>query len=157
MLALSPISLKMEYEIDHSAHAMFQACDGTGKLPGTKCRMDGFDLETPYGGPSRTRSTDTSRVRKANHTGTWHTSSCWLDHMFATQLDESFVAHQYIIAAQAQSSVNVPETYWGCTGGPSDTVATITKQRKYGKPQVACFDYQTFGDELDTAKLPWRF
>ena len=31
------------------------------------------------------------------------------DHMHASQLDESFVAHQYIIAAQAHSSVDVPD------------------------------------------------
>ena len=31
------------YDIEHSAQAMFAACDGTGSLPGKKCRMDGFD------------------------------------------------------------------------------------------------------------------
>ena len=37
-------SLASSY-IDHSAESMFAACDGTGKLPGTGCRMDGFDNE----------------------------------------------------------------------------------------------------------------
>lgn len=33
-IALQPISLKTVYEIDHSANAMFHACNGKGKLPG---------------------------------------------------------------------------------------------------------------------------
>jgi phospholipase C len=77
--------------------------------------------------------------------------------MFASQLDESFVAHQYIIAAQAKSSVNVPEGPWGCSGGPGDVVFTITQERTYGKSQRPCFNYQTLGDELDSASLEWRF
>jgi phospholipase C len=79
------------------------------------------------------------------------------DRMFQSQLDESFVAHQYIIAAQAHSSVNVPWLAWGCEGGPGDSVQTITHQRTVAASQPACFDYQTLGDEFDTAGLEWRF
>ena len=67
------------------------------------------------------------------------------DRMFASQLDESFVAHQYIIAAQAHSSVNVPDSFWGCEGGPGDEVATITHQRTYGNAQTAVFRLQNAG------------
>ena len=50
-----------------------------------------------------------------------------------------------------------PTSYWGCDGGPSDRVATIT-QKPYLRPtHQACFDYRTLGDELDTAGLTWRF
>ncbi len=35
-IALAPVSLADQYVIDHSAKAMFAACDGTGKLPGLK-------------------------------------------------------------------------------------------------------------------------
>ena len=42
------------------------------------------------------------------------------DRMFQSQLDESFVAHQYVIAAQAQSAVDLPKGLWGCGGGSSD-------------------------------------
>ena len=34
---------------------------------------------------------------------------------------------------------------------------TITDQRTYGAPEVACFDYETLGDELDDHHLTWRF
>jgi phospholipase C len=36
-------------------------------------------------------------------------------------------------------------------------VPTVSPERGYGKYQVACFDYKTLGDELDQAKLTWRF
>ena len=50
-IKLQPVSLSEQYDIDHSAEAMFNACHGSPKLPGTDCRMDGFDLEYGFGGP----------------------------------------------------------------------------------------------------------
>src|SRR5262249_51063730 len=51
-IKLEPASLAAFYVIDHSAGSMFAACDGTGKLPGTDCRMDGFDKEYASGYPA---------------------------------------------------------------------------------------------------------
>ncbi|HVR46300.1 MAG TPA: alkaline phosphatase family protein [Candidatus Binatia bacterium] len=155
-IKLAPVSLAAQYEIDHSAHAMFEACDGTGKLPGTKCRMDSFDKEQTYGGP---RNGQYVYVPHSETKPLFDMAHEWVlaDRMFASQLDESFVAHQYIIAAQARSSVNVPDSFWGCEGYPGDEVATITHQRTYGGAQQPCFNYKTLGDELDAAGLPWRF
>ncbi len=155
-IELQPISLKKQYEIDHSAFAMFKACDGTGKLPGTRCRMDGFDLEVQYSGPYHGQY---AYVPHAESKPYWDMAHEWVlsDKMFASQLDESFVAHQYIIAAQAQSSVDIPDLYWGCGGGKTDSVQTITHKRTYGPVQRPCFDYETLGDELDQAGLTWRF
>jgi phospholipase C len=80
------------------------------------------------------------------------------DRMFQSQLDESFVAHQYIIAAQADWSVNLPTLEWGCGGGSYDKVATITQDRNPEGPSIhPCYDYETLADELDKAKLSWRF
>jgi phospholipase C len=81
------------------------------------------------------------------------------DRMFTSQIDESFVAHQYLIASQAASTVDLPSSvvYWGCDGGKTDTVKTLTGTRAYGPARVACFDHQTLGDELDAAGLSWRF
>jgi phospholipase C len=157
-VTLATMSLRTVLVIDHSAQAMFESCNGTGKLPGTKCRMNGFNKETvpPLSPPN------------AQYVYVPHNESkpyfdmaregVLADRMFPSQLDFSFVAHQYAIAAQAQSSVNAPIGPWGCSGGKTDTVATITKDRNpNGAPEQACFDYQTLGDELDQAKLPWRF
>jgi phospholipase C len=77
--------------------------------------------------------------------------------MFTSHLDASFISHQYIIAGQANHEVDLPNSYWGCDGGPSDTIGTLTSSRQYGPSQPVCQDYQTLGDELNAAKRSWRF
>jgi phospholipase C len=156
-ITLQPSSLSKVYVIDHSAYAMFSACNGTGTLPGTDCQMNGFDQEESYGGPTNPQYVYVPHNESKPY---FDMAREWAvgDHMFQSQLDESFVAHQYVIAAQAQASVDLPASYWGCKGAYYDTVATITQNRNPDGPaQRACFDYQTLGDELDTAKLSWRF
>ncbi len=155
-IALQPVTLATQYIIDHSLSAMIAACNGTGKLPGTQCRNDGFDKEQAFGGPKNPEYVYVPHTDSKPYFDMAHE---WVlgDRMFQSHLDESFVSHQYIIAAQAQSSVDLPGYYWGCDGGSSDKVATITKQRQLGPYQTACFDYMTLGDELDKAKLTWRF
>jgi len=158
MIKLRPVSLGVgPYTIDHSATAMFAACRGTGTLPGTDCRMDGFDKESTFNGP--VPNPMYVYVPHGDSKPYFDMAHEWVlaDRMFQSQLDESFVGHQYIIAAQAQSSVDLPFGPWGCSGGPQDLVPTITQKREYGPYQMPCFDYQTLGDELDEAKLSWRF
>jgi phospholipase C len=156
-IELKPVSLATQYVIDHSAAAMFSACNApSGDLPGTHCRMNGFDKEESFGGPPNPEyvyvpHTESKPYFDMAHEWTLGTR------FFTSQLDESFVSHQYIIAGQAQGSVDLPYGYWGCKGGPSDTVTTLTQKRTYGPQQQACFDYTTLGDELDAAKLTWRF
>jgi phospholipase C len=138
--------------------AFISACHGTGSLPGTDCRNDGFNNEENYGGPSGVKYPEYVYVPHSDSKPYFDMAheGALADHMFQSQLDESFVAHQYIIAAQANWSVDLPYGSWGCEGGSSE-VAWITTQRTIGGSQSACFDYQTLGDELDTAKLSWRF
>ncbi|HEV3091992.1 MAG TPA: alkaline phosphatase family protein [Candidatus Cybelea sp.] len=157
-ITLKPSSLKNVYVIEHSAYAMFQACNGTGSLPGTDCQMNGFNNEPGFGGPSNPEYVYVPHSESKPYFDMAHE---WVvgDRMFQSQLDESFVGHQYVIAAQAQSSVDLPDSsLWGCAGGSGDEVSIITQQRNpYGGYQPACFDYTTLGDELDAAKLSWRF
>ncbi len=158
-IALAPVSLAYQYVIDHSSVAMFAACNGTGKLPGTKCRMNGFDKEWFNGGPPGVKHPQYAYVPHEESKPYFDMAREWVlsDRTFQSQLDESFVAHQYVIAAQAQSSVDLPYGPWGCEPGPSDYVLTITAQRTYGNGQLPCFDYTTLADELDGARLSWRF
>jgi phospholipase C len=156
-IQLQPISLKNKYIIDHSAEAMFAACHGTGKMPGTHCRMDAFDKEYSYGGPPNPQYVYVPQTESKPYWDMAHEFVLGAD-FHPSQVDESFVSHQYIIAGQAQSSVDVPlGPEWGCDGGTRDTVGTLLKDRTFGPEQPACFDYTTLGDELDTAKLTWRF
>jgi phospholipase C len=156
-IRLMPYGLEHQYVIDHSASAMFAACDGTGKLPGTNCKMDGFNNEAAGGGPPNPEYVYVPHKDSKPYFDMAR-EGVLSDRMFQSQLDESFVAHQYVIAAQAAWSVDLPSGEWGCGGGVYDTVATITKQRNvYGPPIHPCYDYQTLADELDSAKLSWRF
>jgi len=159
-IALKPVGLAVKYDVNHSAQAMFLDCNGTGRTPGTHCRMDGFDRVSHNGGPKGVKYPMYVFVPHAESKPYFDMAHEWVlaDRMFASQLDESFVAHQYIIAAQAAESVNVPTSLWGCQYVGYDTVETITQSRDpKGPPQPPCFDYQTLGDELDHAKLSWRF
>jgi phospholipase C len=154
-IKLQPVNLKRKYFINHSAAAMFAACDGTGKLPGTNCRMDGFDLEGSAGGPPNPEYVYVPHQESKPYFDMAHE---WVlgDDFHPSQVDESFASHQYVIAAQARRSVNVPNTgAWGCDG--NGKVETLTVERKLGRLQKPCFDYETLGDELDAAGLTWRF
>ena len=156
-VALRPVSLTTKYDVDHSASAMFAACNGTGKLPGTHCRMNGFDRERRLGGPKNGQYAYVPHGESKPYFDMAHE---WVlaDRMFQSHLDESFVSHQYIIAGQAHSSVDVPFLpQWGCGSGKNNFVETIRPDRSFGNPQRPCFDYQTLGDELDAARLTWRF
>jgi len=157
-VTLQPESLSKVYLIDHSVYAMFAACNGTGSVPGTNCAMNGFNNEESYGGPSNPQYVYVPHTESKPYFDMAHE---WVvaDRMFQSQLDESFVAHQYAIAAQAQASVDLPfYLLWGCAGGKNDQVGTLEQNRSpYGPYQQACFDYTTLGDELDAAKLSWKF
>jgi phospholipase C len=80
------------------------------------------------------------------------------DRMFASQLDASFTAHQYLIAGQAASTVNVPTSQpWGCDGPPNNQISTLRGDRSYGPPVTPCFTYPTLADELDASHLSWKY
>src|SRR5579864_4687359 len=42
---LQPVGLEATWDLGHSSTAFFAACNGTGSIPGTHCRMNGFDKE----------------------------------------------------------------------------------------------------------------
>jgi phospholipase C len=148
-IALKPIPLEAPYDLDHSANAFFTDYDG-GK-------MDGFDLESVFGQHGRFPTYGYVPHSESRLYFDMAKQYALGDRMFTSHIDQSFVSHQYIIAAQAQSSVDLPDGVWGCDGGPNDTVLTLTQNRDFGPAQQACFDYTTLGDELDGASLPWRF
>ena len=135
---------------------MFAACDGTGYAAGHEVPDGRIRPGSTYGGPANPQYVYVPHTESKPYFDMAH-EFVLADRMFQSHLDESFVSHQYIIAAQAQASVDLPWGEWGCDGGPSDTVGTISQSRQYSSPQPACFDYNTLGDELDNAGLTWRF
>ena len=84
--------------------------------------------------------------------------------MFQSNTGPSFVAHQYLIAGSSQVTPSeIPDENpnsgpWGCDSRATTTVALLGATPGTDAPGVfPCFDYQTLGDELDRANLPWRY
>jgi len=149
-IALHAQTLPTQWDIDHSARAFFAAMDG-GKL-------DGWNKERVSGArpPAHAQYAYVPRNETKPY---WDLAQQYVlaDNAFASQLDGSFTAHQYAIAAYSGNAVDYPSAEpWGCAGGPSDTIPTLTQNRKYGPPEPVCFTYQTLGQEADAAGVSWR-
>lgn len=147
-IPLRPVSLVSGYDIVHNLGSFLEARDD-GK-------MDGFGLESTM--PKQPVSTrpQFAYVPQSETTLYFAMARQYVlaDAMFPSNIDMSFVSHQYAIAAQSARAVDSPLGYWGCDGG---TVPTITPQRKYGTPEPACFDYATIADELEQKGLTWNY
>jgi phospholipase C len=159
---LGPVGLEAPWDVDHSAAGFYAACDGKGSTPGTNCKMDGFDREWEGCKQACPSHPQYSYVPHTETQPYFEMGKQYVvaDRMFASDFDaSSFVSHQYIIAGAAASTVDYPRTSWGCGGGPPDKIGTVTLNppRQSGPQIQACFDYQTLGDELDTAGLSWAF
>ena len=157
-IALQPIPLEVNYNIDHTSPAYFAACDGTGSIPGTDCKMDGFDLEQTFGS-GQPKNPQYGYVPQTETKPYFQMANDYVlgDNMFTSQIDASFVSHQYIIGGQANSAVDLPSSSWGCSGGPSDTVVTLTQGRTYGPAESPCFSTPTLASELDAKGLSWHY
>jgi phospholipase C len=164
-ILLQPVSLATTWDLDHSSYAFFAACNGSGRYPGTGCKMNGFDNE--YYGCGRwsqpkcpNANPPYSYVPQSETKPYFDIAKQYVlaDEMFASNFDaSSFISHQYIIAGQANTAVNYPYSAWGCSGGYGDMIDTLSLQRTIGSPILACFDDRTLGDELDDASLSWGY
>jgi phospholipase C len=157
VVPLAPISLAAGYDLDHSSVSFFNACNGTGSLPGTSCRMNGFNLERKYCYQPCPPHPQYGYVPHAESRRYFAMARQYVlaDRMFTSHLDLSYVSHQYMIAGQANRAVDYPGRVWGCAG-VTNTITTLTDERTYGKSIPVCQNYETLGDELDAAGLSWR-
>ncbi len=157
---LGQVGLETTWDIDHSSGSFFAACNGLGNYPGSRCRMNGFDQEYVGCGsdcPANVQYSYVPHSESAPYFALAH-EFVLADRMFPSNFDaSSFISHQYIIAGQADSSFDYPSSTWGCDGGSTDVVGYVNHQRAYAGYHQACFDYKTLGDELDAAKVSWRF
>ncbi len=119
--------------------------------------MDGWGKElTGFGAP---KNAPYAYVPKAQVDPYWKIADRYVlaDEMFASNLDGSFIAHQYVVAAYASRAVDSPGGPWGCWGESGDSVPTLTKHRTYGSSIFPCFANPTIGSEADAAGITWRF
>ncbi len=158
-IVLRAQNLQQPWDISHFSTAFFQACDARkGDLPGTHCKMDGWN-EEPTGIGAPENNAPYAYVPKAQVEPYWKMAEQYVlaDKMFASNLDGSFIAHQYLVAAYASRAVNAPDGPWGCWGERGDSVQTLTKHRTYGSSIFPCFANPTIGSEADAAGVTWRF
>jgi phospholipase C len=156
-IALHSQGLATAWDLGHTSQAFFTACDGKGTLPGTKCKMDGWNHEQATTGHPKNFAY--AYVPQDEIAPYWQMAKQYVlaDRMFTSEIDGSFVAHQYAVAAFASHAIDSPLTKWGCTGGTTDTVTTFTKLRTYGPSIRACFNNATLGAAADSAGLSWRY
>jgi phospholipase C len=146
-LALAPWPLEKSGGYGH-ALADFLAADDNGKMDGFNLEQGVVDGYEPY-----------SFVPRSEIEPYWQMAHQYVlaDRMFASNIDASFAAHQYLIAGEAAGAVDYPSTNWGCTAGSAGRINTITSARTYGPQVVPCFDYPTIADELTQNHLSWRY
>ncbi len=156
-IALQPEPLSEGWDLDHFSHAFFVDCNGKGKIPGTKCKMNGWSKELT--GLQAPKNAPYSYVPEAQVDPYWKMAQQYVlaDKMFASNLDGSFISHQYVVAAFASRGVDAPYGPWGCEGNSGDEIATLTNKRVHGSPVLACFNNPTIGSEADAAGVSWRF
>ncbi|MGA8575252.1 MAG: alkaline phosphatase family protein [Candidatus Cybelea sp.] len=154
---LQSVDLATSWDIEHFSNAFFKACDSAKGLPGTHCKMDGWNNE--HAGINHPMNFAYAYVPQNEIAPYWSMAKQYVlaDAMFASNLDGSFIAHQYAIAAYASHAVDSPLIQWGCQGGKRDTIATLTKTRAVGPSIVACFDNSTIGTNADAAGVSWRY
>lgn len=166
-IALRPVGLQTTWDLEHNAHGFLVSCNGTGMIPGTHCRMNGFDQQKwtcgGTGPPCPNKSPPYSYVPQAEVQPYFDMAHQYVlsDEFFASDFDtSSFIAHQYMIAAvNPDSAVNYPPTAWGCPGGSTDKMDKLFKNRQISnQPRlIPCWDPKTLADELDQASVTWAF
>ncbi len=166
-IKLEPIPLNTTWDLEHNLQSFLLSCNGTGSIPGTNCRMNGFNRETvqcgqpgypqcPYPNPMYAYVPQSQTVPYFDIAKQYVLA----DEMYESNLDSSsFVSHQYIIAAQAEKSVNYPPNgLWGCEGGSGDTIAMLGPGRQFPDGyEPVCFSDTTIGQEADGAGISWAY
>jgi phospholipase C len=136
---LTKMPLGVTYDPGHTLGAFLRDYDNR--------RMDGF-----VAGPNNEYGyVDPKQVTEYWDLARQYTLS---DNTYASNIDASFVAHQFLIAAQAGWSVNFPV---GTCSDRTQMVPRLNPDRTLGKPQEACFDYKALPDEISAAGLTWRY
>ncbi len=161
-VTLQPVSLATPWDLEHDSWGFEAACNGTGSIPGTDCQMNGFNNEyvgcgsnCPYPEPMY-GYVPHNEIKPYFYLGRHYVLA---DQMYASNFDaSSFISHQYIIAGQAESAVNYPDSDWGCPGGSGDMISEVGQQRQVPDGyEVVCWNPTTLGDELDNAGISWGF
>ena len=158
IVPLTPQGIEAGYNISHQGKDFPKAYD--------KGKLDGFDLVaagnvgSAHGFILVPPNPEYAFVPPSEAAPDWQLAheGALADRMFQSNVDASYVAHQYLIRGNASSTVDNPTAIpWGCDTPAGGTVSTLQPGFVYG-PQVSpCFDGTTIGDELQQKGLTWHY
>lgn len=162
-MPLQPLPLESDYDLGHVMKD-FQTDWNMG-------RMNGFDQD---GGPQQACLSEADGVlcpepvpANAEFSYVEHSETVpyftmasqytLADNFFTSQIDSSYDAHLFLVAARSRI-VNLPTTIpWGCDAPSGTTVSLMMPNRTPGPGIFPCYDDPTLGSELDTKGIDWRF
>jgi len=156
-IPLSPTSLGVGYDLDHS-HKAFMAMYDSGKMDGAdKIRCYGINCP-PNPQFMYVTASDVSPYFQLAEQYTFG------DRMFQTNEGPSFPAHQFIIsgtsAPSASSNLFAAENtngLGGCAAPPASSVALIDPSGNEPSSMYPCFEHPTLTDELNSKGVSWRY
>ena len=115
--------LAQAWDLNHFSEGYFADCDGRGKLAGTRCKMDGWNsIGAGFGAP---KNPAYAYVPRSEIKPYWDMAKQYVlaDHMFASNLDGSFISHQYAVAAYASGAVDCSAVVLGMRRRPAGHAA----------------------------------
>jgi phospholipase C len=146
---------RLPHDLPHDFEAAVKSYDG-GK-------MDGFNLT-----PAADQYAFTQMTGPKMLPNYWHWAQQFVlgDHFFASMNGPSYPNHLYTIAAQSGGardnplapSANDHGVYksWGCDAPKSEKVQIMDSEGAM-HTVPPCFDFQTEGDLLEKANIPWAY
>jgi phospholipase C len=158
VIPLQQVSLAQGYNIAHKGKDFFTAYN--------KGKLDSFDLVAAgnvgnaHGYILVPPNPEYAYVPPVENKPYWlmAANNALADRMFQSNIDASFVAHQYLIRANASGAVDNPQGVpWGCDAPAGNTVSTLLANQKYGPPISPCFDAPTLADELEAKGRTWAY
>jgi phospholipase C len=159
---LTAIPFTVPYDIVHGVKQYADAWDNG--------RMDGFDKQpiTIYQqGYTPPPNPQFGYVPQSQAQTYWNMAGQYVlaDNMFASNIDGSFEAHQFLIAGQSYNAGNNPSiTPWGCDSSSNNTVGVLNSRRQVLSHMFPCFPnavgaptYPTLADQLDAKSISWKY
>jgi phospholipase C len=147
LIPLKPVPIDDPHDIDHS-HIGWWKNWANGAMNGFATSR-GTDPTFPY-----------SYVPQSDTVPYWDLASQYTlgDRMFQSNTGPSFVAHQYMIAAQSgEASENPSGGVWGCDAASNSRVALVGPNGTDLPGVYPCFDYPTMADLLDAKGISWKY
>ncbi len=157
MVPLQPLGLEDPWDIPHGL-GQFNKAYNAGAMDGFS-ELHGVCYNAQCHTPAPTSYPAYSYVPQSETQPYWQMAQQYVlaDEMFQSNIDASFVAHQYLIAGWAKHAVNFPvgTKGWGCDN--THKTPTVTLKRTLGAYESACFTYGTLASDLESAGYDWRY